>query len=203
MAFTFFFRDSHIFDLVAKHVIPDLMGFSRIRVWDAGCAMGPEPYTLAIYFAEHVGKYAFRNLRILATDIDESGQFGEVIKAGSYAQEELQRIPGPLYEKYFEPSNVPQQSRLNESIRSSVVFQQHDLLSLKPAGTTFHLIVCKNVLLHFQQSERIEVIKMFHSVLTDGGYFCTEQTQKLPKEVEHLFARISDDGQLFRKVNIA
>jgi chemotaxis protein methyltransferase CheR len=61
------------------------------------------------------------------------------------------------------------------------------------------LIVCKNVLLHFQPDERIEVIKMFHAALEKGGYFVTEQTQKLPKEVGHLFEPVVSNAQLFRK----
>ena len=48
MAFTFFFRDMSILDLIGQHVVPAVSGFTRVRVWDAGCAMGPEPYSLAI-----------------------------------------------------------------------------------------------------------------------------------------------------------
>ena len=56
MAFTFFFRDMQILDLAVKHVVPYAMGRSRIKVWDAGCAMGPEPYSLAIVLAENCNK---------------------------------------------------------------------------------------------------------------------------------------------------
>ncbi|HTY38686.1 MAG TPA: CheR family methyltransferase [Bacteroidota bacterium] len=200
MAFTFFFRDTHILDLVAKHVVPDVTGYSRVRVWDAGCAMGPEPYSLAIYLAENMGRFAFRNINILATDIDESGGFGKIIEEGIYSDEELKRIPRPLFDKYFEAADRPGHFRINESIRSSIKFQYHDLLSLQPPGNTFHMIMCKNVLLHFSPKQRVEVIRMFHSVLTPGGWFCTEQTQKMPEENEHLFARVGSDGQLFRRV---
>ena len=37
------------------------------RIWDAGAAMGQEPYTLAIMFADRMGHFAFNNLRIDAT----------------------------------------------------------------------------------------------------------------------------------------
>ncbi len=48
MAFTYFFRDSHTLELTVQHMAPEAMGRSRIRIWDAGGAMSPEPYTLAI-----------------------------------------------------------------------------------------------------------------------------------------------------------
>ncbi|HLP14632.1 MAG TPA: CheR family methyltransferase [Bacteroidota bacterium] len=199
MAFTFFFRDTHVLDLIAEHVIPDLSGFSRVRVWDAGCAMGPEPYTLAIYFAEHMGKFAYRNLRIDASDIDESGNFREIIEAGVYASEGLQRIPQNLLAKYFTKLDGTDAYIVVEEVRQRLVYHKHDLLTLQPIGSGYHLILCKNVLLHFQPAERVAVMKMFHQSLTVGGFFATEQTQKLPEELEPYFEQITISGQLFRK----
>ena len=199
MAFTFFFRDTHVLDLIAKHVIPDLSGFSRVRVWDAGCAMGPEPYTLAIYFAEHMGRFAYRNLRIDASDIDESGNFREIVEAGIYPEDMLKRIPQDLFAKYFQKTEKPEEYQVELEVRQRIVYFKHDLLSLQPVGEGYHLILCKNVLLHFQPEERIEVIKMFHKSLTTGGYFATEQTQKMPDELEPYFTQMTADGQLFRR----
>ena len=75
MAFTFFFRDSHSLELAVDHVTPTLAGRARSRIWDAGCATGQEVYTLAILLAERMGTFGFRNIRIDATDIDETDQF--------------------------------------------------------------------------------------------------------------------------------
>lgn len=199
MAFTFFFRDQHVLELVVEHVVPSFAGRSFIRVWDAGCATGQEPYTLAILLAENMGYFAFKNVRIYATDIDEGGNFGQIIAAGVYQQEELARVPPGLVRKYFEPASVPGYFRVIEPLRSRVVFQRHDLLSLEPIGEDFSLVVCKNVLLHFRPNEQVEVIRMFHRALGKGGYFVTEQTQKLPEELTPLFERVVSDGQLFRK----
>jgi len=60
--------------------------------------------------------------------------------------------------------------------------------------------MCKNVLLHFTQEERVKVIKMFHDTLIDGGYFVSEQTQKMPAELENYFEQIVPNAQIFRKV---
>ena len=200
MAFTFFFRDMSILDLVAAHVVPAVSGFTRVRMWDAGCAMGPEPYSLAIVIAERMGHFMFRNVRIDATDIDEQDQFGKAIIAGIYPEEPLKRIPPELFAKYFEPADQPGQYRIVSVVRERIHFQKHDLLSMRSIGSSYHLIMCKNVLLHFQQHERIEVIRMFHASLAPGGFFATEQTQKLPDEVAGLFEQVSPEGQLFRRI---
>lgn len=201
MAFTFFFRDTHTLDHAVKFLIPEVSGRSRVSIWDAGCAFAPEPYTLAMILAEAMGGFAFQNVRIYATDIDESGQFGNVIGNGVYSNEELGRLPAEVLNKYFDRTDGRNGFyTINEKIRNRVTYQKHDLLSLSPIGDSFSLIICKNVLLHFQYQERIEVIKMFHKSLAPGGLFATEQTQKMPEEIKHLFEQVVSDAQLFRKV---
>jgi chemotaxis protein methyltransferase CheR len=71
---------------------------------------------------------------------------------------------------------------------------------LTPPDNGFGLIVCKNVLLHFNDAQRIEVFKMFHEALAEGGYLALEQTQKLPAEAKHLFEPIVSNAQVFKKI---
>jgi len=199
MAFTFFFRDQQTLDLMAEYAVPALKQNRYIRIWDAGCAMGPEPYTIAIILRENMGKFLFRNVRLTASDIDESN-FGDIITQAVYPEEQLKRIPAEIFQRYFEPDDRPDHFRLCAEIRAAVQFQRHDLLSLQPIRTDFGLIVCKNVLLHFTQEQRIEVIRMFHAALVDGGFFLTEQTQKLPPECESLFRPVTSAAQIFQKI---
>ena len=200
MAFTFFFRDQQVLERVVEHSLPRLAGRSRPRIWDAGVAMGQEPYTLAILFAERMGHFAFDNLRIDATDVESTGQFARVIEAGLYPQEELTRLPEGILDKYFEPNGKPGYFRVVDKIRQRVAFQRHDLLSFEEIGQGYLLVVCKNVLLHFQPPERIEVLRMFHRALGPGGLFATEQTQEMPPQLASLFERVVPDVPLFRKV---
>lgn len=183
-----------------EHSLPSMAGRSHPRVWDAGVAMGQEPYTLSILFAERMGHFAFNNLRIDATDVESTGQFARIVEAGLYPQEELSRLPGGILEKYFEANGKPGYFRVIDKIRQRVTFRWHDLLSYREFGHDYSLVLSKNVLLHFQPQERIEVLKMFHRALAPGGFFATEQTQEMPRELGCLFERVIPDGQLFRKV---
>ncbi len=202
MAFTFFFRDTHTIEHIVKHLVPEVAGRSRVRIWDAGCAYGPEPYTLAIILAENMGSFAYKNVLIDATDIDESGQFGNIINNGIYTKEEVGRIPEDILKKYFSQEGTgPNEFRINDSLRDRVKYQKHNLLSLSSIGEGYSLVMCKNVLLHFKYEERVEVIKMFHKSLAPGGFFATEQTQKMPEEISHLFEQVVSDAQLYRKIN--
>ena len=199
MAFTYFFRDLQTLNAVRDHALPYLKTKQYIDIWDAGCATGQEPYSLSMLLNESMGYMLFRNVRILATDIDESNQFEKIIMEGAYPRELVQRIPKDIFNKFFRPHVREGYFVLVEEIRKSVTFLKHDLLSLTPPNKEFGLIACKNVLLHFNESQRIHVIEMFIDSLSDGGFFVLEQTQKLPKEVNHLFEPIVSNAQLFRK----
>jgi len=200
MAFTYFFRDMQTLELITKHVLPTLQGHKYIKVWDAGCAHGPEPYSIAIILRENMSHFMFRNVKIYATDIDTSSRFGEIIAEGVYPEDEIKRIPPEFRDKYFSRNGQPGYYKISDEIKSCLKFARHDLLSLTPAATDFNLIVCKNVLLHLRPNEQVDVIKMYHDVLLPGGFFVTEQTQKLPDEVAGLFEKVVSHGQLFRKV---
>jgi len=200
MAFTYFFRDLQTLELIVEHVLPALKGSRYINVWDAGCAHGPEPYSIAIMLRENMSHFLFRNVTIYASDIDASDQFGQIIARGVYPEEEIKRIPSTIRQKYFAKAESPDCYRLADEIRSCVSFVRHDLLSLKPVRTGFGLIVCKNVLLHFKEEQREDVIRMFHATLHEKGFLVMEQTQSMPSGVAHLFQEITPDAQVFRKL---
>ena len=202
MAFTYFFRDLQTLEAIRDQVLPDLKTKQFIDIWDAGCAMGQEPYSLSMILNESMGHMYFRNVRILATDIDESNRFEEIIAKAVYPEELILRIPEDIFNRYFNPGDAPGQYQLNEVIRKSVTFQKHDLLSLVPPKRGFGLIVCKNVLLHFNDSQRLNVLQMFHDALAEDGYLAMEQTQKLPPEAKNLFKPILSNAQVFRKTNL-
>ena len=179
--------------------MPARFCYKYINIWDAGCAHGPEPYSIAILLRENMTEFLFRNVRIYATDIDISNRFGRIIAEGVYPEHELKRIPPHIRAKYFRPTGRPSLYRLCDELRARIRFLKHDLLSLVPPRRGFNLIVCKNVLLHFRPTQRAEVIAMFHETLAEGGFLILEQTQELPSQSEELFERVSCRGQLFRK----
>ena len=200
MAFTYFFRDVQTLELACDYALPVLKTRRYINIWDAGCAMGPEPYTLAILLRERMGGMYFRNVRITATDLDGSKLFGRIIAEGVYPREQVERIPKDLFKEYFEIAEKGHY-RIKEEIRKALAYHQHDLLSLQAPRNDFGLIVCKNVLLHFNENQRIKVIRMFHESLMEGGFLVFEQTQPLPRQVEHLYKPVVSNAQLFQKLS--
>ncbi len=198
MAFTFFFRDQKPLEHAVEFLINAAAGRSRVRIWDAGCAMGQEPYTLAIILAERMGQFAFRNVQIFATDYD--APLLKTLNEGTYPWDELQRIPKELFDKYFQPNGREGYFRITDLIKDRITTHHHDLLSLTPMQSGFSLVICKNVLLHFSYEQRIEVIRMFYNALEPGGILAMEHTQKMPEELSGHFEQLVSDAQVYRKL---
>jgi chemotaxis protein methyltransferase CheR len=202
MAFTYFFRDLYTLEIISDHVLPYLSSERNFKIWDAGCAMGQEPYSLSMILIDKMSNENFQKVEILATDIDESTKSEQQILEGSYPEAQIVRIPKDIFKNNFRDDIKDGYYKLNQEIIDSVTFKKHDLLSLIPPDDNFGLIVCKNVLLHFTASQRIDVIKMYYDSLAVGGYLALEQTQKLPNEVLHLFRPVVSSAQVFKKTQI-
>lgn len=155
---------------------------------------------MAILLRERLSDYVFRNLTIHATDIDPAGEFARRIAQAVFSRQEVERIPPRILEKYFEKTETPGQFRVVKQIRSRVQFARHDLLSLEPIREGLSLIVCKNVLLHFEERQRHQVIAMFHRALRDGGLLAMEHTQKMPRPLAHLLGQVTASAQVYRKI---
>lgn len=201
MAFTYFFRDLQTLEIIRDLALPTMKTRQRIKVWDAGCAMGMEPYTLAIVFRENMGSMYFRNVKICASDIDESQLFAKIIEEGVYSKDLVERVPPEIVARYFKETPDGQSVIISEEMRKAVTFRRHDLLSLEPFEVGFNLILCKNVLLHFNYEKRLEVIRMFYNCLEEDGFLAFEQTQKMPDELRPYFRQVADHAQVFQKVN--
>ena len=201
MAFTFFFRDEQILSLAVQKLVPITMGRSNVHILNAGCAMGMETYTFAILLAESMGKFALRNVKIYAIDIDnENVDFGKTVTEGIYHKDHLQRIPPELFSKYFSPAEKADHYIVCDELRNLVQFQKYDLLTLKHLRDDYSLIICKNVLLHFNYQQRIEVLTMYHDMLLKGGLLVMENTQSMPEELHQKFKKLVDYAQLHEKV---
>src|ERR1039458_8844267 len=57
---TSFFRESHHFDYLAEHVLPQIAARAgaagRLRIWSCACSTGEEPYSIAMVLRERRGR---------------------------------------------------------------------------------------------------------------------------------------------------
>src|SRR4051794_25114754 len=92
---TAFFRDTFAWDYLREDIVPRILdadGADPIRVWSTGCATGEEAFSIAIVFAELMGKEEFRQrVKIYATDLDD-----RALNAGRhaiYSPKQIEPVP--------------------------------------------------------------------------------------------------------------
>jgi len=182
-------------------VVPWAASQQEIKVWDAGCATGEEAYSVAMVFSERLDPFTIRNVRILATDREESDfpQFEKKISEGRYHRRDLIWVPEPLREAYFTPTGEDEIFEASDVLKECIQFTKHDLLSLEPIDTGLVLVVCKNVLMHIEVEAQPLVIDMFHRALRPGGFMAFDCFQELPRQNEHQFEVVEPGLKLFRK----
>lgn len=167
---TFFFRDNKPFEAFKNVVLPQLLqsraAKKSLRILNAACSTGQEPYSLAMLLKEEAAKMAGWRVEIMATDI--SNDVLEKAKAGLYSQFEVQRgLSIQLLVKYFQ--QIGEMWQIDSSIRAMVKFQNKNLLDDSSALGQFDVIFCRNVLIYFDQKTKIKVLGSLHNMLVEDG----------------------------------
>jgi chemotaxis protein methyltransferase CheR len=168
---SFFFRDKIPFEHFRDTIIPALMtaraAQRRIRIWCAAASSGQEPYSLAMCLKEMGSQVAGWRIEILATDL--SNEVLEKAKAGVYSQFEVQRgLPIGLLVKYF--SQIGDTWQIAPDLRAMVQFRPLNLLGDFNHLGTFDLVLCRNVLIYFDQETKIGVLDRLAKVTERDGY---------------------------------
>lgn len=157
-----FFRDRAMFEFLEQKVFPALLKSKRVlKIWSAACSSGAEPYSMSIILDELTPGLRHR---IEGSDIDRN-----ILKAAEeacYSPDQVRNVSGPRQVKYFRrEGNL---YHLNESIRKTVNFRQHDLL-LDLFGQGYDLIACRNVTIYFTREAQEKLNDKFYRALNPGG----------------------------------
>ncbi len=198
---TEFFRDSVVYDLVAKEVLPPLVSEKlaarqrMIRVWSAGCATGEEPYSVAMSLLEALGDDAhMMKISILATDLDETALARA--RAATYPIDRLKNIPKPLQVKYLDID--ADTFRIRPEVTRLVKFRKLNLFSDKPLSVV-DLILCRNVFIYFNREQQEQALESFRLALVRGGHLVLGRSEKMSPEMGRKFELVSGREHVYRK----
>lgn len=167
-----FFRDDVVFVPLRERILPELVRrFGRLDIWSAGCSWGAEPLTVAMLLWD-MGEGSRHH--ILATDLDTDAL--EEAKRGVFHSQHLDKLPLDLRRKYFTEQDG--MAKIDPKILASIECRQHDLLrDPVPAPGTFHLILCRNVLIYFTAATQRKVVAKLAQAIPVGGYLIIGGTE--------------------------
>jgi chemotaxis protein methyltransferase CheR len=172
---THFFRNRPQFEALERHILPELIRqrrpSRRLRLWSAGCATGEEPYSLAILVRRLLPDLADWDVLILATDVnrDVLARAGRGVFGGWSFRE----VPADIQRTCFE--RVGSQWEILPQIRDLVTFAHLNMVQggyPAPASNTLDmdLILCRNMLIYFDEQTTQRVVGRLYTALTDGGW---------------------------------
>jgi two-component system, chemotaxis family, CheB/CheR fusion protein len=189
VAVTGFFRDEEVFAELSRHVLPALVASAPTpRAWVVGTATGEEAYTVAMLFAECTAQGRGSGFQVLASDLDERSL--AVAREGIYPDAALQPVTPELRKRYFRRSGDGM--RVVESLRGRIAFARHDVMGHRLAPSeavvaAFDLILCRNVLLYFDESLRAKAVERLAGMLQPGGAFVIGSSETLPMRASRFF----------------
>jgi chemotaxis protein methyltransferase CheR len=169
---TEFFRNPEMFEDLRKKITTELITTNKnLKVWSAACSTGAEPYSLGIILNEVApfGKHS-----ILATDIDAT-ILGKA-KIGEYTINDIKNVKEEYLTKYFTVDG--EKYNINNNIKRLVNFVKHDLI-LDNYEESFDLIVCRNVVIYFNQDIKNTIYQKFYKSLKKGGMLFVGATESI------------------------
>jgi chemotaxis protein methyltransferase CheR len=184
---THFFREPRQFEFLGNRIVADWtaeaaagMRSRRIFVWSAGCSTGEEPYSLAMVLQDHFPPSAGWEIEILATDL--SNRALDCARAAIWPIAKAEEIPQQYLQRFMLKGIGAQagKMKMTPEIRSMVRFERLNLNDdVYPVSGSFDLILCRNVLIYFDNPSRMRVIHRLLNHLAPSGYLFVGHAESL------------------------
>lgn len=198
---TSMFRDPSFYNTFRNQVIPFLQTYPFIRIWHAGCSTGEEVYSMAILLQEE-GLY--HRCRIYATDTNE--KVLQNAKSGIFSLKMMQEYTH-LYLKAGGKKSFSEyytaaydNAIFRSSLRENVVFAQHNLAT-DSSFNEFNVILCRNVLIYFNQVLQKRVHELFYNSLCTFGILGLGRQESIRfTSYEQYYEELIKGEKIYRKI---
>lgn len=172
---TYFFREAQPLEVLVDEVLlPAARAGQHPRVWCAACSTGEEPLTLAMLLAE---RGALDSVRIVASDLSRRAL--ERARRGEHNLRALRALP-PGYEGRF-LDVVGGRPVVRPELTAAVEWRRVNLVNAQAVGElgTFDAILCRNVLIYFQDETARQVVDSLIGALKPGGHLLVGTSESL------------------------
>ncbi len=194
---TAFYRDPEVFSWLEDYLLELLRSKGSgesIRLWIPACSTGEEAYTYALLLHRLKHKHQIKTpVQIFATDLDERAL--AQARSGRYPETALKQVPPELLAAYFVRHD--NDFEIDKSLRSMVVFSQHDL-TMHPPFHKLDLISCRNLLIYLGADVQKQVFPSFHFGLHSDGLLILGKSESV-QAGQGLFEPVQSDLKIFRR----
>jgi chemotaxis protein methyltransferase CheR len=196
------FRDPSFWRIMREEIIPAiLLNHKQFKIWHAGCSSGEEVLSMAILLKE-MG--ILDSVQLYATDLDTT--ILERARSATYSMKNMElneknyiRFQGAgSLTDYYKAENG--YAVFNKDLLANVNFRKHDLV-LGEAFNKFDLILCRNVMIYFNQTLQNDVLKKFHESLFKYGYLAIGSKESLIWcDYANRFIVVNNEEKIYKKI---
>jgi len=196
------FRDPSFWRIMREEILPAIMlNHKQFKIWHAGCSSGEEVLSMSIMLKE-MG--VLQDVTVIATDLDVN--ILEKAKSGMYPIKNMElneknyiRFQGTRnFKDYYHEDNG--NAVFNKDLLMNVSFRRHDLV-MGDIFNKFDLILCRNVMIYFNQTLQNEVLKKFHESLFKYGYLAIGSKESLIWcDYANRFIVVNNEEKIYKKI---
>jgi chemotaxis protein methyltransferase CheR len=161
---TYFFRDALPLEVLADEAARLVRSGRRPRLWCAACATGEEPLTLAMMLHQ---RGVLDGVSLLASDYSQRAL--ERAQRGEHNLRALRALPVGIEGHYLDV--VEGRPRVRPELIAAVEWRRMNLVDAEAIATlgAFDAILCRNVLIYFQDGTARRVVESLTRALVPGG----------------------------------
>lgn len=167
--YTYFLRESRQFDFLRTTAFPELERTRAHRTWNilcAGCSTGEECYTVAMLAEDYARSHDIPPVRVTGIDVSEPAL--EEARRAVYPASRVDKVPARWLKSYF--TREGEDFAVAEPIRRRVSFAQANLNDPEALRRRYDLILCRNVIIYFDEPTRERVLDALHRHLALSSY---------------------------------
>lgn len=177
-----FYREAHHFEFMRTSVFPKLRdrlkAGARVRIWSAGCSSGQEPYTIAIECLKAMPECAEKDFLILASDIDP--KILQRAVTGTYGADEVSIIDDADRERFFASDPAGSGNfTVTPDVKRLIRFRELNLHGSWPMQNQFDVIICRNVVIYFDEDHQKHLWPRFRNQLVPDGWLILGHSERI------------------------
>jgi len=199
---TYFYREDHQLAALSREILPELIKTKRpgdlVRIWSMPCSTGEEPYSIAIWLLENWPLVDAYNIEIVGSDIDTAAM--DQARAGFYASRSLARLPETVLRTYFEPERNHRR-KIIDDLRESIRFLPANLVDRSTLASfgTFDVILCRNLLIYFDDASRLLAAANLFDLMNPGGFLCLGHSESMNRISDRFTLARLQDAIVYRR----
>ncbi|HEY0712366.1 MAG TPA: CheR family methyltransferase, partial [Polyangia bacterium] len=182
---------------LVRHVItPRTQAGERVRIWSAACATGDEPLSLAVLLAE---AGLIDRVDIVASDISRGSL--DIAQAGRFSRRSLRALPSESRHWPWLRPTADGAVQVDPGLVGRVQWMRVNLVDAPAVAALgrFDVILCRNVLIYFDDDTTRTVVEGLAKNLRPDGVLLVSVTESLMRFGTSLVCEEHDSVFFYRK----